>query len=185
MPLGERFDRVLDAARAGGEWAWRDLYRDVAPALARYLRARGLTEVDDLVGETFVAVVRRIDAFDGPEPAFRAWVFTIARNLAVDAYRGRLRRPSEPTTDDELVANGPRGDTEDDALASLETERITRLLDRLTFEQRDVLLMRILGGLSLTEVAEVLGRSLGSVKMLQNRGLAALRKEIAKGAVTL
>ena len=59
------------------------------------------------------------------------------------------------------------------------------MLDRLTAEQRDVLLLRILGGLTVEQVAAVVGRTAGAVKMLQARGLAAIRREIERGAVTL
>src|SRR3954447_16962687 len=87
------------AARAGGDGGWRELYGAVAPQLTRYLRARGVPEPDDVVGETFVKVVRYIDGFDGDEAAFRTWVFTIGRNLVVDDLRKRSRRPVDVVTD--------------------------------------------------------------------------------------
>src|SRR6476661_8984057 len=61
IALGEAFDTVLAAARAGADWAWRELYRETAPSVDRYLRARGVRDADDVVGETFVNVVRSID----------------------------------------------------------------------------------------------------------------------------
>jgi len=185
VPLGDQFDAVLGAARAGGDWAWRELYRDTAPALAGYLRARGVTDVDDVVGDTFVTVVGRIGSFSGGEPSFRAWIFTIGRNLAIDAHRARTRRPADPTPMDVLAETGPQGDVEADALAQLGRERVISVLEALTHDQRDVLLLRILGGLSIDEVATVTHRNVGAVKMLQHRGIGALRREIARGAVTL
>ena len=70
-------------------------------------------------------------------------------------------------------------------MEGLSVERVRHVLDRLTPDQRDVLLLRVLGGLTIDEIAFVLGRRSGAVKMLQARGLAAIRREIERGAVTL
>ena len=144
--LREQFPRILAAACAGGEWAWRELYDAIAPQLTRYLRARGVPEPDDVVGETFVKVVRYIDGFEGDEAAFRTWVFTIGRNLVVDDLRKRTRRPVDVVTDDQLAAAGPRGDAEDDAMRDLAVAHVEEILEHLSADQRDVLLLRILGG---------------------------------------
>lgn len=185
IPFGARFDRVLGAAQAGGDWAWRELYRKTAPGLARYLRARGVPDADDIVGETYLRVVRHLHGFVGDEAAFRTWLFTIARHLVVDRARLRGRRPADATPEETLRALAPVGDTEDEAMANLGTEGVRAALGRLTADQRDVLLLRILGGLTVAEVSQVLGRREGAVKMLQARGLAALRKGFSTGAVTL
>ena len=167
--FGDRFDQTLAAAQAGGDWAWRELYRGSAPTLARYLRARGVPDVDDVVGETFVRVVRHLDGFVGDEAAFRTWLYTIARHLVVDDARRRDRRPSEATADETLHALAPVGNAEDDAL---------------TEDQGDVILLRVLADLSIAEVAQVLGRREGAVKMLQSRGLATLRRTFLPEGVT-
>ena len=112
-PLDEPFPRILAAARAGGDWAWRELYMAIAPHLHRYLRARGIADPDDVVGETFLRVVRHAASFEGDGPAFRAWVFTIGRNVAIDAARQRARRPEDVLGD--LRGLGPSGDAEADA----------------------------------------------------------------------
>ncbi len=138
-----------------------------------------------MVGDTFVNVVRSIDGFVGDETAFRAWVFAIARNLATDELRRVIRHPSAPTPIEELEARGPRGDVETEAMEGLASERIGRVLGALTADQRDVLLLRIVGGLSIDQVAAAVGRKPGAVKMLQARGLASIRREIQRGAVTL
>ena len=70
-------------------------------------------------------------------------------------------------------------------MEGLASDRIGRLLDALTADQRDVLLLRIIGGLTIDQVAAAVGRKPGAVKMLQARGLAAIRREIQRGAVTL
>ena len=183
-PLGVRFDQVVAAANAGGDWAWRELYRGYAPAVDRYLRARGVPDAEDLVGETFLRVVHHLDRFSGDEIDFRAWVFAIARNLVVDAARRNTRRPSDATPVDTLQALAPVGDAEDDAMGELGTSEVVRILSGLTDDQRDVLLLRIVGDLSIAQVAEILGRREGAVKMLQARGLATLRRIRTGEAVT-
>jgi RNA polymerase sigma-70 factor (ECF subfamily) len=184
-PTPEQFPRILAAAKAGGDWAWRELYVATAPALTRYLRARGVPDADDVVGETFLRVVRHIEGFEGDEGRFRTWVFTIGRNLVVDEIRRRARRPSDATPDEGLVAAGPSGDTEDDAMARVGVDHVREVLARLSPDQRDVLLLRILGGLTIAEIAGVIGKREGAVKMLQARGIAGLRTQISTGAVTL
>ena len=182
--FGDRFDQTLAAAQAGGDWAWRELYRGSAPTLARYLRARGVPDVDDVVGETFVRVVRHLDGFVGDEAAFRTWLYTIARHLVVDGVRQRDRRPSEATPDETLHALAPIGNAEDEAMASIGIANVRAALDALTEDQRDVILLRVLADLSIAEVARVLGRREGAVKMLQSRGLATIRRTFLPEGVT-
>src|SRR5262245_43585039 len=167
------FGATLAAARAGAEWAWRDLYRETAGPVGRFLRARGVRDPEDVVGDTFLNVVRSIDRFEGDADAFRAWVFAIARNTAIDRERWNARRPAHPVPQEDLAAVGPAGDAEDEAMDALAVEHVRRVLDRVTPDQRDVLLLRILGGLTVEQVATTVGRSTGAVKMLQARGLAA------------
>ena len=183
--LRDQFPRILAAACAGGEWAWRELYGAVAPQLTRYLRARGVPEPDAVVGETFVKVVRYIEGFEGDEAAFRTWVFTIGRNLVVDDLRRRARRPVDVATDDQLQKAAPLGNAEDDAMGGLAAAHVEEVLAHLSVDQRDVLLLRILGGLTIGEIAMVVRKKEGAVKMLQARGLAAIRRQLSAGAVTL
>jgi RNA polymerase sigma-70 factor (ECF subfamily) len=70
-------------------------------------------------------------------------------------------------------------------MRDLATAHVEEVLDHLSVDQRDVLLLRILGGLTIGEIALVVGKKEGAVKMLQARGLAAIRKQISAGTVTL
>jgi RNA polymerase sigma factor (sigma-70 family) len=184
-PLGEHFSKILAAAQAGGDWAWRELYGATAPLLTGYLRARAVPDADDIVGETFLRIVRSIDRFEGDESNFRTWVFTIGRNLVIDDVRRRARRPVEAESNERVAVVGPTGNVEDDAMQAFGHRHVRAILDRLSPDQRDVLLLRILGGLTIAEIAQVMGKRDGAVKMLQARGVAALRNEISIGAVTL
>ncbi len=114
--MEQRFESVLSAARTGVEWAWAELYREHAPAVLGYLRARGAPDAEDLLGEVFLQLARDLSGFEGDARAFRAWVFTVAHHRLLDDVRKRRRRPQ---TDgghalDELA--GGVGDAEEDAL---------------------------------------------------------------------
>ena len=181
MPAGSPFDDVLAAARAGAPWAFEVLYRDLAPAVTGYLRLHGAAEPDDLASETFLGVFTGLSSFTGDEGALRAWVFTIAHRRLVDDWRRRSRRP-QVVDDSDLLAEHPGGDVEDDVLVRVGAETVQELCGDLPTDQRAVLLLRILADLTVEQVAEVLGRSEGSVKALQRRGLRTLRARLEAGA---
>jgi RNA polymerase sigma factor (sigma-70 family) len=185
MTLGESFVGVLEAARVGAEWAWRVLYADTAPDLLRYARASRVPDPEDVVGETFLRAVRGVGSFEGDERGFRAWLFTLARNRILDERRKLVRRRTEPLPAEVLAGIGPHADAETEAMRALAEDRVRSVLDQLTPDQRDVLLLRILGGLTIEEVATVVRKKPGAVKALQARGLAAIRDKIELGVVTL
>jgi RNA polymerase sigma factor (sigma-70 family) len=177
MRTGLVFDDVLTAAQAGAAWAFEVLYRDLAPSVTGYLRLHGAVEPDDLASETFIGVFTGLGGFSGDEEALRAWVFTIAHRRLVDDWRRRSRRP-QVTDDDTDLAAHVGGDVEDDVLLRVGTESVHRLCGALPDDQRTVLLLRILADLTVEQVAQVMGRSVPSVKALQRRGLRALRDRI-------
>lgn len=182
--LDDVFDRVLRAAQAGAAWAFERLWEDLGPLVAGYLRLQGAQEPDDLASEVFIGVFRGIGGFDGDERAFRSWVLTIAHRRLIDERRRRGRRVDSTPVGLDLQV-GSVGDAAEDALARIEDEQVRALLERLPDAQRDVLLLRILGDLTVAEVADVLGRTQGGVKALQRRGLARLRKIISREGVPL
>jgi RNA polymerase sigma factor (sigma-70 family) len=180
----QELERALAAAREGAEWAWREIYDSLAPAVIGYLRARGAAEPEDLAGEVFVQVVRDLPRFEGGGGGFRAWAFTIARNRLLDDARGRARRPVAIAQPPDVEALQVGGDVETEAFARLDLARVTEILALLSGDQRDVLLLRIVGDLTVDEVARVIGKRPGAVQQLQRRGLAAIRKHLEReGAV--
>lgn len=183
MPFGASFHGVLTAARQGASWAWTSLYRDLAPQVLGYLRASGAADPEDLTGEVFLGLVRDIPRFEGDESKFRSWVFVIAHHRLLDERRRRIRRPEAGYVD--LSADQrPGGNVEHEALDNLGRQAVQACIDRCAPDQREVLLLRILAGLSLAEVAEVLGKSVGAVKSLQHRGIAAVAREMSRQGVT-
>jgi RNA polymerase sigma factor (sigma-70 family) len=112
-------------------------------------------------------------------------MFALTRNAIVDERRKVVRRRTEPLPNEALAELGPTVDTEQEALGALAETRIRAAIAGLTPDQRDVLLLRILGDLSIEEVAMILGKRPGAVKALQARGLEQIRRKIVSGAVTL
>jgi RNA polymerase sigma-70 factor (ECF subfamily) len=178
MRTGLPFDDVLAAAQAGAAWAFEVLYRDLAPVVTGYLRLHGAAEPDDLASETFLGVFTGLAGFRGDEERLRAWVFTIAHRRLVDDWRRRSRRPQLADDAGDVAADAVGGDVEDDALIRVGADTVERLCGLLPADQRAVLLLRILADLTVEQVAEVLGRSAGSVKALQRRGLRTLKAHL-------
>ena len=182
--LGEAFAQILVAARAGSESAWAAIYRDLAPVVLGYLRGRGARDAEDLTGEVFVQVVRDLHTFEGGEREFRAWVFVVAHHRLLDDVRRQTRRPVEAFLD--VPTDEFRSDEGDDeALEYLAADRARRLIEQLSPDQRHVLLLRIIGDLTVEEVARVVGKSQGAVKALQRRGLDAIKRALSEEGVTL
>lgn len=182
--IGEEYPDVMAAARHGAEWAWKIIYRDLSPAVLGYLRAQGASEPEDVTGEVFLQVVRDLDAFKGDERSFRAWALTIAHHRLIDSKRRAARIAEDPAAYDELEARTTAGDVEQEALASLDRRHLAQVLNGLTDDQRSVLLLRVQGGLTVSEVAHAIGKRRSAVKALQRRALEALRREIRKQGVT-
>jgi len=176
------FPELLAAAQSGGQWAYERLYRWLAPAVAGYLRVQGSIEPDDLTSEVFERAFSALGGFQGDEARFRSWIFTIAHHRLTDERRKAARRPVRV---DHAPPDLAGGDVEDDAARRLATERVRALCDGLVPDQRDVLLLRMLGALTVDEIAGALRKSPGAVKALQRRGLAAIRREMEREGVPL
>jgi RNA polymerase sigma factor (sigma-70 family) len=179
MSLGERFASVLGAAGTGERWAWEAIYRELSPIVLGYLRAQGASEPGDLTGEVFLQIVRDLPDFEGGESQFRAWTFAIAHNRLVDERRSLKRRPVELLPVEQIDHTQTGGSAEDEALSRIEEQRVRQTLARLTEDQRNVILLRVLGDLTAEQVAAALGRTPGAVRALERRGLAMLRRQFS------
>ncbi|MCU1430237.1 MAG: polymerase, sigma-24 subunit, subfamily [Actinomycetia bacterium] len=170
-------DEALQAARAGKPAGFTSLFNALGPPVAGYLRALGARDPEDLANEVFLRAFSSLHTLHGDGTRFRSWLFSIAHNCAIDDRRRSARRPRELPI--ESVAEPHGGDVEGDVIGRLAEERVHALLDRLTPDQREVLLLRIVGDCSLHETAAVLGKSYEAVKAHQRRGLETLRHAIA------
>ncbi len=183
--LGDQFGPVLKAAVFGAGWAAERLWRSLAPAVAGYLRVQGAADPDDLTSEVFLGVFRGMSSFSGSEQQFRSWVFTIAHRRLIDERRRTAGRPPPVSFESAADEGPPTPSAEHEALSRLSTQRVSRMCEQLVPDQRDVLLLRLVGGLTVEEVAEGLSKSPGAVKALQRRGVVALRRILEPEGVPL
>lgn len=173
-------DEAVSRAGDGDRTAFGQLWLELSPRVAAYLRSHGVADSEDVTSEVFLAVFRQMDRFCGGGDAFRALVFTVAHRRQVDWHRQRTRRGTWLTLEE-----GPEPATqsaESVALAGIADEEVIQALGALTPDQRSVLALRVVAELSLEETAAVLGKDLGAVKSLQHRALARLRRNLPGAA---
>jgi RNA polymerase sigma-70 factor (ECF subfamily) len=172
----EELPDVLARAQAGDRNAMAELYRAYAGPLLAYLitQVRRREDAEDLLGEVFMSAMRDLGKFEGNLSGFRAWLYRIASNRAVDLARRNARRPEDPLT---LAVERPGdADPATDALGRVDRERLWRAVMALPEAQRQVVAMRLAGGLSAPEIAQAIGKPVGAVKALQHRALVNLTK---------
>lgn len=160
--------------------AWSAVYEEYFPRVYRYiaLRVSNRTEAEDLAEQAFLKALESIGSFRWRGVPFPAWLFRIARNLVIDYWRTAKSKTSLPL-DESLVSDDV--DPETIAERNLDIKQVFQAMGQLTQSQRDVMELRFFGGLSVNEVAKVLGKSEGAVKVMQHSALAALRKRLSVG----
>ncbi|HEX4176296.1 MAG TPA: sigma-70 family RNA polymerase sigma factor [Acidimicrobiales bacterium] len=173
------FDAAIAAAQGGDNEAVAFLYDQIQPVLLRYLRWQEASVAEDIASEVWLAVAEGLQRFDGDEAAFKGWIFTIARRRLADHRRRVGRRNTRVLPTGAL----PQLLAEDDP-AELVTSRmsaqeaITELTSVLPAEQAEVLMLRVVGGLPVEEVARVVGKRPGTVRVLQHRALRRLASQL-------
>jgi RNA polymerase sigma-70 factor (ECF subfamily) len=178
--IGPAFDRVLAAARAGDESAFAVLWRDLNPPLLRFLQVVAPAWAEDVASEVWLGVAVGLDRFAGSEAGFRAWVFTVARQRAVDAARYAARRPALPVPVQALVDRANADDPADAAVEQASTRAALALVAQLPRDQAEVVALRVIAGLDVTRVAEIVGKRPGAVRVLAHRGLRRLADLLAQ-----
>jgi RNA polymerase sigma-70 factor, ECF subfamily len=175
----------LQAARHGDQDALAALFRAHQPPLLRYLRAQERDAGDDLAADTWLAVARRLGTFEGDERGFRAWLFTIARNRLADHRRAAVRRRTDATPDERFEELGGSVDPADAVLAEVGAQAaVDQIVDLLSGDQADVVLLRVVAGFDAAEVARLTGRTPGAVRVLQHRALRRLSTTYRPTVVT-
>jgi RNA polymerase sigma-70 factor (ECF subfamily) len=177
--LGAGFAEVLRGAQAHDDDAFAALWRDLHPQVLRYLRVVVGDAADDIASETWAGVARGIDRFDGDELGFRAWVFMVARHRTVDWRRREARRPVEPQPLEAMTDSEAPDDPEGDVVDALSTKAALDLIGTLPPHQGEVVALRAIAGLDVAQVAAILGKSPGAVRVLAHRGLQTLARRLA------
>lgn len=175
--LDETLDVALDRARNGEEAGFVELYRALQPPLLRYLTVGRNDAPEDLASETWLQVVRDLPGFRGGARDFRAFLFTVARHRAIDAGRARAARPvvhlvAEPT--EVHTGDGSVPSAESSALESISTAQALELVASLPPEQAELVMLRVVAGLGVAEVAGIVGKKPGTVRVGVHRALRSL-----------
>lgn len=161
------------------------LYREQQPGLLRYLRAVAPGAAEDLAADVWVEVAASAHRFQGDTAAFRGWIYTIARRRVIDGQRRAGRRRTDPVTGERMA--GFSNDDHPDQLvldrASTEAA-VSHVLAVLSPDQAQVVLLRVIGGLRVSQVAELLGKRPGTIRVLQHRGLRRLAEYGTRESMT-
>lgn len=182
--IGAAFSITLASAQGGDETAFACLFRDLQPALLRYLQVI-TPEAEDVAGDTWLQVVKGLPGFRGGEEAFRAWLFTIARHRAVDAGRSRARRPDVPLALTEAADQQPAGpDAAELALEAISTRSVLALIKTLPREHAEIIMLRVVAGLEAADVARIVGKTPGAVRVTAHRALRKLADVAERTGVT-
>jgi RNA polymerase sigma-70 factor (ECF subfamily) len=180
--IGPDFPEVLRRAAKGDGAAFGRLWRDSHPPLLRYLRLSAGDAAEDLASEVWLEVARRITRFRGGEPEFRGWLFTTARRRVIDQRRYETRHPELPTTDAEHLDRPATDDTAAKALEGISTEAALAFIATLPRDQAEIIVLRVVAGLDATQVARIVGKSPGAVRVATHRGLRTLTSRLADDA---
>ena len=164
------FDEVLVAACQGAPWAVGWLYRRFQPSLLRMLAVIAPHHAEDIAADVWLELAGNLTRFSGDERAFRAWLATTARYQVIEATRRDGRRIGRALDD-----------TATERLAS--TSFAARVVAVLPPDQADVVLLRVVEGLDVEEVARALGRPPAAVRSLQHRALRRLARETEPGVL--
>jgi RNA polymerase sigma-70 factor, ECF subfamily len=176
--IGPEFKDVLRAAAGGDEEAFGRLWVDLQPRLLRYFMVVLPAVAEDLASETWLGVVRGIGHFRGDEPAFRAWVFTIARHQLLDWRRRLARRGPEDLPADGLAEQPASDDPAAAALERLSTQAALAQVATLPPDQAEAIVLRVVAGLKVDRVATIMGKRPGTVRVLTHRGLRRLAERL-------
>ncbi|GAA3066932.1 sigma-70 family RNA polymerase sigma factor [Pseudonocardia yunnanensis] len=181
-------DELVSRAMAGDPESVGRLIAIIRPMVVRYCRARlgrmdrSSVSADDVAQEVCLAVLTALPGYRVQGRPFLAFVYGIASHKVIDAHRAATRNRSEPVADvpDSVEsADGP----EQRVLRVELSDEMGRLLDTLPEKQREILVLRVVVGLSAEETAEAVGSTPGAVRVAQHRALSRLRKSMPEEEV--
>lgn len=166
------FSTVISAAAKGDASAVGALWKFFNPMLLRYLRVATSSEWEDIASETWIGIAKSLPKFRGDRRAFESLMFTIARRRVVDVVRRSTSRPDLTpfVSEHQDAAPGP----EELALAADALGELTDRLHLLPPAQAEVILLRVVSGLDVAEIARIVEKSPGAVRVLSHRGLSTL-----------
>ncbi len=179
-PVPRPFEREQDLAaalRSQDPEAWKQLFQEHYHRVYNYayLRTGNTADADDIASSVFVEAVKGIANFQYRGAPIAAWLFRIAHNETVDALKRRTRTAMASLDHPEAAE---AVDLRDEIASSSNWSDMSEALGRLKPEHRDVLTLRLVEGHSVADVARMLGKTEGAVKVMQMRALQTLRGKL-------
>jgi RNA polymerase sigma-70 factor (ECF subfamily) len=180
-------DELVAAAMTGDRNAVGRVLTIIRPLVVRYCRARlgapdrSSASADDVAQEVCLAVLTALPGYRVQGKPFLAFVYGIAAHKVIDAHRASARNRSEPVAEIPDATESTDG-PEQRALRLELSGEMGRLLDQLPDKQREILVLRVVVGLSAEETADAVGSTPGAVRVAQHRALARLRKNMPEGS---
>lgn len=174
---------VVERARGGSPAAWEALFRRAYPRLLSYATRRLPTPDDarDAVSETFARAIPAIDRFRWNGAGVDAWLYGILRHVVLDSQRSAARRATTILADGDDPGGVP--DPLDLVVGAERANDLRRAFSRLSAADRELIELRVVGGLTSEEAAAILGKRPGAVRTAQTRAVARLRKLIEQAEV--
>src|SRR5688572_8033253 len=178
MTLDETaIERLVGEARAGDAWAFGLLFDHYHLPIHRYIasRVQRPSDAEDLTQLVFVKALEALPRYEVRGIPFGGWLFRLARNAIIDQIRTRRDHLTLVTaTTRETEDAGP------EAVVALreDLQRVARAMYDLTDDQREVIELRFFAGLSVLEAAVAMGRQEGTIRGLQFRAIASLRRSL-------
>jgi RNA polymerase sigma-70 factor, ECF subfamily len=182
---GDGIDVLVGAAVAGDRSAQGRLLDAIQPLVVRYCRARvGRQErshasADDVAQEVLLAVLTALPSYKDQGRPFLAFVYGIAAHKVADAHRAAARNRSEPVPEIPDTPDELRDGPEQSALSGELSNRMAQLMSTLPPKQREILVLRVVVGLTAEETADAVDSTPGAVRVAQHRALNRLRKALA------
>lgn len=175
--VGDTSDRSRDQTIAG---RFTVAYNSLSPRVFGYLRSHGVDDPEAVTNEVFLALYQKFENITGGDDGVRTMTFSIAHARLVDHTRARATRPmSVPFEAEADPRRSPSA--EDLAAENIGDYGALALLHTLGAEQRETVILRVIGGLSLDETAQVMSKTVGAIKQLQRRALESLRQTLGEG----
>jgi RNA polymerase sigma-70 factor (ECF subfamily) len=180
----ETLDRLVANAKRGDSQAFGQLFDEYAGPIHRFIASRvnNPSDAEDLTQLVFVKALEALPRYEARGIPFGGWLFRLARNAIIDQIRTRRDHlPLVTALTRETDEAGP------EARAALrdDLDRVAQALTELTDDQREVIELRFFAGLSVLETAVAMGRQEGTVRGLQFRAIAALRRSLGIDAAAL
>lgn len=157
------------------------LYREVAPKSFGFFFSRlgNRAVAEDLAQESMMRMVEKLDSFDIRKSDFAVWYWTIARNLFIDHLRSHKEKPRADIEDHPDLAGDT--DIQEDAEKSLQQQKLREFVDDLTDEERELYELRYIAELPYDEIADVLKRKEGALRVAVNRLKTKIEKHFHEG----